>query len=172
MTTASEAPVKNRDLLQQALKEAYMSRGQLYVTFYRAIAKRYGGSAAQEILKEAIYEWGAGLATGVAPCAPDDFAGLTNVFFNSPDGGEMFRPQVEAPDENGVDAHFLACPLKESWIAAGLSGEEIAMFCDIASAADYGTLEAAGFDISIETWKPGAEGCCALKVRRRVQSGR
>lgn len=171
MTTASEAPVRNGDLLQQALKDAYMSRGQLYVTFYRAIAKRYGGEVAREILKEAIYEWGAGLAAGVAPCAPGNFAGLTEVFFNSPDGGDMFRPQIGAADHYGVDAHFLACPLKEAWIAAGLSGEEIAMFCDIASAADYGTLEAAGFDISIETWKPGAEGCCALKVRRRAHLG-
>lgn len=168
MATEPRAPVRDGDLLQQALKDAYMSRGQLYVTFYRAIAKRYGDNAAREILKEAIYAWGAGLAGGVSPCAPANFAALNDVFFNSPDGGEMFRPRIGASDHAGVDAHFLACPLKEAWIAAGLSDGEVAMFCDIASAADYGTLEAAGFAISIETWKPGSEGCCALKVRRRA----
>jgi hypothetical protein len=154
--------------LERALKDAYMSRGQLYVSFYRAIEKRYGGEVAKTILKEAIYEWGAGLAGGVSACAPANFAGLTDVFFNSPDGGEMFQPRIGKPDHLGVDAHFLACPLKEAWIAAGLSDGEIAMFCDIASAADYGTLEAAGFDVSIETWKTGSAGCCALKVRRRA----
>lgn len=167
MATEPQAAERNGHPLQQALKDAYMSRGQLYVTFYRTIAKRYGDNAAREILKEAIYEWGAGLAGGVSPCAPANFSGLNDVFFNSPDGGEMFRPRVGAPDDEGVDAHFLACPLKEAWIAAGLSDGEVAMFCDIASAADYGTLEAAGFAISIETWKPGAEGCCSLKVRQR-----
>lgn len=153
--------------LQRALKDAYLGRGQLYVAFYRAIAKRYGDAAAKSVMKEAIYDWGAGLATGVSPCAPANFAGLTDVFFNSPDGGEMFRPDIGVPAPHGVDAHFLACPLKEAWIAAGLSDDEVAMFCDIASAADYGTLEAAGFDISITTWTPGSEGCCALKVRKR-----
>lgn len=153
--------------LQQALKDAYMSRGQLYVAFYRAIAKHYGDAAARSIMKEAIYDWGAGLATGVAPCAPANFTGLTDVFFNSPDGGEMFCPDIGSPGQHGIDAHFLACPLKEAWVAAGLSDDEVAMFCDIASAADYGTLEAAGFDISITTWTPGSVGCCALKVRRR-----
>jgi len=168
MATEPQTPVERDDPLQRALKDAYMSRGQLYVTFYRAIAKRYGADVAKTILKEAIYEWGAGLAGGVSPCAPANFAGLSDVFFNSPDGGEMFQPRIGAFDREGVDVHFLACPLKEAWVAAGLSDGEVAMFCDIASAADYGTLEAAGFTISIETWKPGSEGCCALKVRRRA----
>ena len=139
-----------------------------HITFYRAIAKRYGDGVAKTILKEAIYEWGAGLAGGVSLCAPANFAGLSDAFFNSPDGGEMFQPSIGSADNEGVDAHFLACPLKEAWIAAGLSDGEVAMFCDIASAADYGTLETAGFAISIKTWTPGSEGCCSLKVRRRA----
>lgn len=167
MGTESQAAIEEGHPLQRALKDAYMSRGQLYVSFYRAIEKRYGGEIATAILKEAIYEWGAGLAGGVAPCAPANFDRLNDVFFNSPDGGEMFQPRIGDPSHQGVDAHFLACPLKEAWIAAGLSDDDIAMFCDIASSADYGTLEAAGFAISIETWKPGREGCCSLKVRRR-----
>ncbi len=170
MGSECRTAVNDEHPLQRALKDAYMSRGQLYVSFYRAIAKRYGGDVAKSILKEAIYEWGAGLASGVAPCAPANFAGLDDVFFNSPDGGEMFQPRIGKPGDQGVDAHFLACPLKEAWIAAGLSDDEIAMFCDIASSADYGTLEAAGFDISITTWTPGAEGCCALKIRRRADA--
>ena len=168
MGTQCQAAVRDGHPLQRALKDAYMSRGQLYVSFYRAIEKRYGGDVAKTILKEAIYEWGAGLAGGVSPCAPANFAGLNDAFFDSPDACEMFQPRIGKPDHLGVDAHFLACPLKEAWLAAGLSDGEVAMFCDIASSADYGTLEAAGFDISITTWKPGAEGCCALKVRQRI----
>jgi hypothetical protein len=167
MAATQQPPTCDGHPLQRALKDAYMSRGQLYVAFYRAIARRHGGEAAREILKEAIYDWGSGLAAGVSPCAPANFAGLNDAFFSSPDGGEMFQPRIGVPDQHGVDAHFLSCPLKEAWIAAGLSDGEVAMFCDIASSADYGTLEAAGFAISIETWKPGLEGCCSLKVRQR-----
>jgi hypothetical protein len=39
-------------------------------------------------------------------------------------------------------------------------------FCEMASQADYGALEAAGFWVTIETWKPGCKGCCSLKIRR------
>lgn len=150
--------------LHRALKDANKSRAQLYVAVYRAAEKRLGAEAAAAMLKEAVYEWGTGMAGGAAGCAPSDFAGLSEAFFNQPDGGAMFQPRIERCDSLGVETHFLACPLKEAWVEMGLADEDIALFCDIASAADYGTLEAAGFGIEIETWQPGREGCCRLKI--------
>jgi hypothetical protein len=58
-----------------------------------------------------------------------------------------------------------SCPLKEAYQEAGLSDQEIARMCDIAAEVDYGTFEGAGFQFSAETWKPGREGCCLLKIK-------
>ena len=55
--------------------------------------------------------------------------------------------------------------LKEAWQEAGLGEQEIARMCDIAAVVDYGTFEGAGFRFSAETWQPGHEGCCLLKIR-------
>jgi hypothetical protein len=159
-----------QDVLQQALKDANKSRAMLYVSLYRAIAKRHGADEAKALLKEAIYDWGTTLAAEVARCAPANFDGLNGAFFTQPDGGTMFSPRVQNRTADSIDAHFRTCPLKEAWVEAGLSESEVAMFCDIASAADYGTLEAGGFDVSITTWKPGAEGCCFLAISRAAQA--
>lgn len=59
----------------------------------------------------------------------------------------------------------LSCPLKSAWLEAGMSESDVALFCEIAAEADYGTLEAAGLTVDIETWQPGGDGCCLLKIR-------
>ena len=159
----------SQDALQQALKDANKSRAMLYVSLYRTLAKRFGAEDAKAILKDAIYDWGTTLASDVARCAPADFDGLNDAFFTQPDGGGMFSPHLRNRTADSIDAHFRTCPLKEAWVESGLSEAEVAMFCDIASAADYGTLEAGGFAVSITTWKPGSEGCCLLAIRRAAR---
>jgi hypothetical protein len=62
---------------------------------------------------------------------------------------------------------MMSCPLKQAWQAAGLPDAEIALLCNVASEADHGTMEAAGFRLDIKTWQPGAAGCCLLRIRRR-----
>ncbi len=42
---------------------------------------------------------------------------------------------------------------------AGLSDDNVSLFCSMAACADYGALEAARFKVDIATWKPGQEGC-------------
>jgi hypothetical protein len=150
-----------------ALNEANKSRARLYVAFFRAIEGRFGRAAAIDICKESIRGWGRGLAAGLEARRPNDFAGLIESFARAPDGGAMFRPRVDRCDESGLDVQFEACPLKTAWLESGMPEEEVEMFCAIAAEADYGTLEAAGFTVEIETWRRGRAGCCALRIRPR-----
>ena len=82
-----------------------------------------------------------------------------------PDEGRMFEPEVERGDAKALDIRFGRCPLREAWKEAGLSDDEVALMCEIASVVDAGTFEAAGFDFSIDTWRPDGDGCCHLHIR-------
>ncbi len=148
--------------LESALEDANKARADLYLAFFAAIEKRLGREGAIAILKEAIRDWGRGLGRGLKGCSITDLPAL---FAVQPDGGRLFQPRVDRLDEAGFDVQFEACPLRQRWTEAGLSEGDIALFCRIAAEADYGTLEAAGFDVSIECWKPGDTGCCSLRVR-------
>jgi hypothetical protein len=154
-------------VLRQALEESNKSRARLYLAIFRALERRLGRAAAVDVLQEAIHAWGRTLSGGLQACAPNDWDCLVDGFVVQPDGGAMFQPLVEKRDEASLVVHFQACPLKSAWVEAGLEPSEIAQLCAIAAQADYGTLEAAGFDVDIETWQPGAEGCCRLMIRAR-----
>jgi hypothetical protein len=78
--------------------------------------------------------------------------------------GEMFRPEVKRCDSEALEIQMHRCPLKETYQQAGLSEEEVAKMCHIAAVVDDGTFEGAGFSFSAQTWTPGKEGCCLLKV--------
>jgi hypothetical protein len=159
--------MSGNDLLLNALNDANKNRALVYSEFYHAIERRYGQHAAVALCKEAIRNWGRGQAEGLEIHAPDDFAGLLDSFVFAPDGGAMFRPRVDRCDAEGLDVQFEACPLKSAWLEAGMTQSKVALFCEMASEADYGTLEAAGFSVTIETWKPNGQGCCRLRIRRR-----
>jgi hypothetical protein len=150
-----------------ALVESNKSRARIYLEFYRSIERRFGQTVAIEICKEAIYNWGRDLAAGLQAHVPDDFEGLARSFAFAPDGGAMFQPRIDRCDKEGLDVQFETCPLKAAWLDLGMSEAEVALFCQMASAADYGTLEAAGFSVGIETWQPGKTGCCTLRIRPR-----
>ncbi len=77
----------------------------------------------------------------------------------------MFQPEVLRDDAGGLDIRFRACPLRDAWQQAGLPDEDVAVLCRIASQIDEGTFEAAGFRFSIDTWRPGGQGCCHLHIR-------
>lgn len=153
--------------LQQALQGANEARGHLYLAFLRALERRIGREAAVAAMREALRDWGRQLGRGLARHAPDDFAGLARDFVQAPDGGRMFAPAVHRCDASGIDTQMMRCPLKQAWQDAGLADDEIALLCSIASEADHGTMEAAGFRLEIETWRPGGAGCCRLRIGRR-----
>ena len=150
--------------LWSALNDANKSRARVYLEFFRAIERRYGRPVAIDICKEAIRSWGCGLAGGLEAYLPSDFDGLARSFAFAPDGGSMSRPRVDRCDGDGLDVQFEGCPLKSAWLEAGMPEADVALFCEMASEADYGTLEAAGFSVTIETWKPSYKGCCSLKI--------
>ena len=160
--------------LQQALQEANEARGHLYLALLRVLERRIGREAAVAAMREALRDWGRQLGRGLARHAPDDFAGLTRDFVQAPDGGRMFAPAVHRCDASGIDTQMMRCPLKQAWQDAGLADDDavvlraaIALLCSVAAEADHGTMEAAGFRLEIETWRPGDAGCCRLRIRRR-----
>jgi hypothetical protein len=148
--------------LESALEDASKARADLYTSFFASIEKRFGRDRAIEVLKEAVRNWGAGLGEGLKGCSVTD---LPHAFATQPDGGKLFQPRTDRLDADGFDVQFEGCPLKQRWTEAGLPDSDIELFCEIAAEADYGTLEAAGFDVSIDLWKPGASGCCTLRIR-------
>jgi hypothetical protein len=153
--------------LHMALQEANEARGHLYLAFLRVLERRFGRDAAIAAMREALRDWGRHLGQGLARHAPGDFDGLARDFVHAPDGGRMFQPAVHRCDSSGIDTQMMRCPLKRAWQDAGLPDAEIALLCSVASEADHGTMEAAGFQLDIETWQPGAPGCCLLRIRRR-----
>lgn len=149
----------------EALNGANRARAGVYVEFFRTLEKYFGRETAIQITKEAVYNWGRTLATGLEKHVPRDFQGLCSSFAYSPDGGAMFAPHVFSCSDEGLDVKFENCPLKEAWVEAGMPDDEVSLFCEMAARADYGTLEAAGFAVDIETWLPGKTGCCRLKIK-------
>jgi hypothetical protein len=156
------AGVGMENRLETALEDASKARADLYRAFFVAVEKRVGRESAIAVLKEAVRNWGAGLGHGLKGCR---IADLPTVFATQPDGGKLFQPRVDRLDDAGFDVQFEACPLKQRWIEVGLSDGDVELFCEIAAEADYGTLEAAGFDVSIDLWKSGGTGCCHLRIR-------
>jgi len=151
--------------LQKALQDANEARGHLYLALLRVLERRFGRDAAIAAMREALRDWGRHLGRGLARHAPGDFDGMARDFVHAPDGGDMFQPAVHRCDASGIDTQMMACPLKKAWEAAGLPDADIALLCNVASEADHGTMEAAGFQLDIETWQPGAAGCCFLRIR-------
>ncbi|MFO1132645.1 MAG: L-2-amino-thiazoline-4-carboxylic acid hydrolase [Hyphomicrobiales bacterium] len=147
-----------------ALNDANKARARVYVEFFRSLERRFGREMAIEVTREAVYNWGRTLTGDLGKHLPADFKGLCQSFAHAPDGGAMFTPDVSACSERELVVQFKTCPLKSAWIESGLPEEDVALFCDMAACADYGTLEEAGFDVTIETWKPGQVGCCRLHI--------
>jgi hypothetical protein len=157
--------------LQRALEDANKARAMLYVAVFGALERRFGRETAVVVLKEAIRDWGRTLGGGLRQFAPDDWDGLTDAFVMQPDGGAMFRPAIESAGPAGLEVHFRSCPLKAAWLEAGLAEAEVALLCEMAAQADHGTLEAGGFAVDIETWRPGRDGCCRLRIRPPATAG-
>jgi hypothetical protein len=156
----------SEDALRQQLYAAYKNRAMMYYHIFQELQKEMGGEKAAEIMKRGIYNRGLEIGKKYESFAPTDLEELKNAFLaSSADQGKMFQPEVRRCDQDGLDILMRRCPLKEAYQEAGLSDQEIARMCDIAAVVDYGTFEGAGFKFSAETWKPGQEGCCLLKIR-------
>jgi hypothetical protein len=134
---------------------------------YRELDSRYGKQEAIDVMRAALYKHGRGFGETLKNFAPGDFGGLYDAFAMSPDGGKMFSPSQERCDEQCLQIKFMACPLQKAWRNTSVSDDELSTLLYCASALDEGTMDAAGFDLDIQTWKSGQEGCCQLKITKR-----
>jgi L-2-amino-thiazoline-4-carboxylic acid hydrolase len=165
--SGKDAPMADEEAdLRRQLKDAHMSRAMVYAAIYDELAERLGESAAEEVMKAAIYKRGLEIGRRFSRFGPSDIEGLRDAFLDFvPDKGRLFAPEICRCDADGLDIKLHACPLKEAWTAADFAPERIATLCRIAGVVDNSTFAAAGFSFSAETWRPGEEGCCFLHIR-------
>ncbi len=159
--------MNENDELRKQLVGVLKSRAMAFAAIYDEVAREVGEEKALAIMKRAIYSRGAAMGRNFTRFAPADFSGLCETFLGIlPDQARPFQPEVLKNDAEGLDIKFHACPQKEAWIEAGMDPARVATMCQIAGAIDNGTFEGAGFALEAETWAPGREGCCLLKIRR------
>ena len=152
--------------LRGELYAAFKNRALMYWHVFEALRKALGESQGSTLMARAIEARGREIGRQFARYAPADLAGLRDAFVGSvPDAGRMFAPRVERCDAVALDITLQRCPLKEAWQEAGLTDTDIATLCRIAGRVDNGTFEAAGFQFSADTWRPGRDGCCHLHIR-------
>jgi hypothetical protein len=156
----------SEEKLRQQLYDAFANRAHIYHLLFTQLRSELGAESAAELMGRAIYQRGVQNAARYASFAPRDLEGLGRAFVAKlPDDGAMFAPEVVRCDAEGLDIKFHCCPLKQTWLDAGLAQEEVATLCRIAAQVDYGMFEAAGFRFHADTYQPDAEGCCFLHVR-------
>lgn len=149
--------------LRQELHAAFKTRALIYYEIFNELSTELGDEKAEEILKKAIYRFGAKVGQKFTAYAPGDFTGLKNAFIGGiPDNGTLFKPEILHCDPDGLKLEFHHCPLMEGWLEEGLSDAEAERMCRIASIIDYGTFEGAGFHFEGQTWQRGK--ACQLKI--------
>ena len=154
---------QSNSLVYDAIKE----RGTIYLSVFRELSKRYGETEAISVMRDASHAHGVTVGEKMAHLAPRDFAGMAKCCVMAPDDGATFKPDVRRLDETGLEAKMMACPLKDAWVEAGCSDEEVCTLLHCASAYDQAVLETAGFDYELELWSPGKEGCCTTKITEK-----
>lgn len=142
-------------------------RATLFLAVYRELTRRFGEDEAYDVMGTVSRRLGLEDGAPLARHAPSGFAGLLEDFFKAPDGGATFLPDVIRSDASGLDVKMMRCPLKDAWFDAGCSASEVCKLLECASAYDRAVMEAAGFDLDLELWAPGKDGCCRSKVTQR-----
>lgn len=156
----------SEEKLRRDLRAAFANRAMLYWTIYQTLEAELGLERAEALLSAGIRARGAEVAGVLASHAPGDMAGLRDAFLGTiADDARMFQPEVVRCDGGHLDIDFHRCPLKETWQEAGLPDDIVARLCRIAGKIDNGMFETAGFTFASETWQPGREGCCRLRIR-------
>lgn len=149
------------------LYDAIRERGTAYLVVFRELSKRYGEAEAISVMRSASYEHGKMIGAPLARFGPRDFAGMAEGFAKAPDGGATFLPEIRQLNETCLEVKMMSCPVKDAWVEAGCTDQEICTLLHCASALDEGTLDAAGFAYEIELWSPGKKGCCLTKITEK-----
>lgn len=149
------------------LVNAIKERGRIYLEVFRELKRRYGETEAVSVMRSASRAQGAAVGEKLAHLGPRDFAGMARCYAKTPDEGRAYATDIWQLNDRCLEFKNMACPLKDSWVEAGCSGEEIGTLLHCASAWDQAALEAAGFDYELELWAPGKEGCCRTKITEK-----
>jgi len=150
--------------------DAIKERGRMYLVVFKELSKRYGQEEAISVMRSASYEFGLSIGKSLACFAPRDFAGLAEGYAKAPDDGATFSPDIMRLDDSCLEVKMMTCPIKDSWVEAGCSDEEICTSLYCASALDEATLDVAGFEYEIELWSPGKRGCCFSRITEKSPS--
>lgn len=150
------------------LYDAIKDRGTAYLMVFRELKLRYGEEAAKDIMRGASRAHGLQIGKPLSRYAPRDFEGMADKFAQSPDNGSVFCPDIRQLDSTCLEVKMMVCPIKDAWVDAGCSDEEISTLLHCASALDEAVLEAAGFNYEIELWSPGKDGCCLMRITEKV----
>ncbi|MDJ0686450.1 MAG: L-2-amino-thiazoline-4-carboxylic acid hydrolase [Alphaproteobacteria bacterium] len=153
-------------LLENAIKE----RGRIYLEIFRELSQRHGEAEAVSVLRAASRARGVAVGETLAHLAPRDFAGMAESYAKGADGGVTYATDIRRLDDACLEFQNMACPLKDSWVEAGCSDDEICTLLHCAAAWDEAVLETAGFDYEHETWAPGKQGCCRTKIMAKPET--
>lgn len=147
------------------LRRSFATRAVAYAHFFDVLRERFGVETALNIGMEATHRMGVAMAPNFARYAPADLSGLKQAFLDGMGSAEaLFAPELQRCDDGELRLHLHRCPLKEAWQAMGRGDEDVALLCRMAGAIDRGVFEGAGFTFAGETWHPGGEGCCLLRI--------
>lgn len=150
--------------------DAIKERGTVYLLTFRELKRRYGEAEAISVMRSVSRAQGQSVGKTMAHLAPRDFEGICECWVLAPDDGATFKPDIRRFDETGIEVKMMACPIKDAWVEAGCSEEEICTLLHCASEYDQAVLETAGFGCEIELWSPGKDGCCLTKISEKRRS--
>ncbi len=157
---------QSNSLLRDAIKE----RGRIYLEVFRELSKRYGETEAVSVMRSASHAQGTAVGETLAHLGPRDFAGMAECFAKSPDKGVTYSTEIRQLNDTCLEFKNMTCPLKDAWIEAGCSDEEVCTLLYCASAWDQAVLDTAGFTYELELWSPGKQGCCRTKITEKPRS--
>ncbi len=146
---------------------AIEDRGRIYLAIFRELKQRLGEDEAISIMRSASRAHGVEVGQSIKHLAPNDFQGLLKEYFLGPDEGATFNPEVIELNGERLKVQIRTCPLKDGWLAAGCSEDEVCTLLQCATGFDHGVMETAGFDYELQVWKPGQTGCCRTTIKAR-----
>ncbi len=137
---------------------------------FREVSKRFGEAEAISVMRSVSHAQGVAVGKTLAHLAPRDFAGMAEGWAKTPDDGAVFMPDIRQLTDTCLEFKMMNCPIKDAWTDAGCSDEEVCTLLRCASAYDRAVMETAGFDLELELWSPGKDGCCRSKITGKTQA--
>jgi len=160
----------NQELSDSLTSDAIKERGRIYLEVFRELSRRYGEAEAVSVMRSASHARGVAVGKTLAHLAPVDFAGMAECFAKTPDNGVTYSTDIRQLNDTCLEFKNMTCPLKDAWIEAGCSDEEVCTLLYCASAWDQAVLDTAGFNYELELWSPGKEGCCRTRITEKPVS--